>query len=106
MRTGEELSKALETQEFGRPLAIGAVVQDAIDKKELVPLKEFLNAQKSIYAKTWVPTPWQAVSWGLKQLGVIGGEPAEDKLVAGTFVVMANLEVRQRRAVSINMQAY
>jgi len=87
-------------------LAIGAVVQDAIDKKELVPLKEFLNAQKSIYAKTWVPTPWQAVSWGLKQLGVIGGEPAEDKLVAGTFVVMANLEVRQRRAVSINMQAY
>jgi charged multivesicular body protein 7 len=106
LRTGEELSKALETQEFGRPLAIGAVVQDAIDKKELVPLKEFLNAQKSIYAKTWVPTPWQAVSWGLKQLGVIGGEPAEDKLVAGTFVVMANLEVRQRRAVSINMQAY
>lgn len=87
-------------------MAIGAVVQDAIDKKELVPLKEFLNAQKSIYAKTWVPTPWQAVSWGLKQLGVIGGEPAEDKLVAGTFVVMANLEVRQRRAVSINMQAY
>jgi charged multivesicular body protein 7 len=94
LKTGEELSKALQTQEFGRPLAIGAVVHDAIDKKELVPLKEFLNAQKSIYAKNWVPTPWQAVSWGLKQLGVMGGEPTEDKLVAGSFVVMANLEVR------------
>jgi len=94
LKTGEELSKALQTQEFGRPLAIGAVVQDAIDRKELVPLKDFLSTQKSIYAKTWVPTPWQAVSWGLKQLGVMGGEPTEDKLVAGNFVVMANLEVR------------
>lgn len=94
LNTGEELSKALQTQEFGRPLAIGAVIQDAVDKKELVPLKEFLSTQKSIYAKSWVPTPWQAVSWGLRQLGVMGGEPTEDKLVAGSFVVMANLEVR------------
>lgn len=94
LRTGEELSKTLQTQEFGRPLALGAVVQDAVDRKELVPLKEFLDAKKSIYAKTWIPTPWQAVSWGLKQLGVVGGEPAEDRLVAGNFVVMANLEVR------------
>jgi charged multivesicular body protein 7 len=106
LQTGQELSKALQTQEFGRPLAIGAVVQDAIDKKELVPLKEFLNAPKSIYAKNWVPTPWQAVSWGLKQLGVIGGEPTEDRLVAGSFVVMANLEVRQQRALSVDVLSY
>jgi hypothetical protein len=46
------------------------------------------------------------VSWGLKQLGVIGGEPTEDKLVAGSFVVMANLEVRQQRAVSTKLQFY
>jgi charged multivesicular body protein 7 len=74
-------------------------VQDAVDKKELVPLAEFLNAKKSIYAKTWIPTPWQAVSWGLKQLGVMGGESVEDKLVAGNFVVMANVEVRQNAMV-------
>ena len=95
LKTGEELSKSLQTQEFGRPLALGAVVQDAVDKKELVPLAEFLNAKKSIYAKTWIPTPWQAVSWGLKQLGVMGGESVEDRLVAGNFVVMSNVEVRQ-----------
>lgn len=94
MRTGEELSRALQTQEFGRPLALGAVVQDAVDRKEFVPLAEFLNAQKSIYATSWIPTPWQAVRWGLKQLGVVGGESAEDRLVAGSFVVMANVEVR------------
>jgi charged multivesicular body protein 7 len=95
LKTGEELSRSLQTQEFGRPLALGAVLQDAVERKELVPLAEFLNAKKSIYAKTWIPTPWQAVSWGLKQLGVMGGESVEDKLIAGNFVVMANVEVRQ-----------
>lgn len=93
IRTGEELSRSLQTQEFGRPLALGAVVQDAVNKKELVLLSEFLGTKKSIYAKTWLPTPWQAVSWGLKQLGVIGGESEDDKLVAGSFVVVTNLEV-------------
>jgi charged multivesicular body protein 7 len=95
LETGEELSRSLQTQDFGRPLALGAVLQDAVEKKELVPLAEFLNAKKNIYAKTWIPTPWQAVSWGLRQLGVMGGESVEDKLVAGNFVVMANVEVRQ-----------
>ena len=95
LRTGEQLSRSLQTQEFGRPLALGAVLQDAVERKELVPLAEFLNAKKSIYAKTWIPTPWQAVSWGLKQLGVMGGESVEDKLVAGNFVVMVNVEVQR-----------
>ena len=99
LKTGEELSRSLQTQEFGRPLALGAVFQDAVEKKELVPLAEFLNTKKSIYAKTWIPTPWQAVSWGLKQLGVMGGESVEDKLVAGNFVVMANVEVRRSTTV-------
>lgn len=93
LRTSDELARSLQTQEFGRPLALGAVVQDALDRKELVPLKEFLETKKSVYARSWIPTPWQAVSWGLRQLGVTGGESVEDKLVAGSFVVMANLEV-------------
>lgn len=69
------------------------MVDDAVRRKELVPLKDFLDAKTSIYAKSWVPTPWQVVSWGLRQIGVMGGEPAEDRLVAGNFVVMANVEV-------------
>lgn len=68
-------------------------MRDAVQRKELVPLREFLDAKKSIYAKSWVPTPWQVVSWGLRQLGVTGGDSAEDRLVAGNFVVMANVEV-------------
>ena len=93
IHTGEELVRALQTPELGRPLALGAVLEDAIKRKELIPLSEFLDRKESVYAKSWVPTPWQVVSWGLRQLGVLGREGAEDRLVKGNFVVMANVEV-------------
>ena len=93
LHTGEELLRALQTKEYGRPLALGSVIEDAVRKKELVPLEEFLDAKQSVYAKSWLPTPWQVMNWGLRQLGVIGREGAEDKLVTGNFVMMANLEV-------------
>ncbi|KAI7343476.1 hypothetical protein KC354_g15633 [Hortaea werneckii] len=83
LQTGEELARALQTQELGRPLALGSVIDEAVRKKELIPWKEFLEAKESIYAKHWLPTPWQVMSWGLRQLGVIGGESSEDKLVQG-----------------------
>lgn len=94
LQTGEELARALQTPEFGRPLAIGCVVDEAVRRKELIPVREFLDARESVYARHWLPTPWQVVSWGLRQLGVMGGEGAEDRLVRGDFVVMAHVEVR------------
>ncbi|RMZ18441.1 hypothetical protein D0862_00257 [Hortaea werneckii] len=98
LQTGEELARALQTQELGRPLALGSVIDEAVRKKELIPLKEFLEAKESIYAKHWLPTPWQVMSWGLRQLGVIGGDSSEDKLVKGEFVIMANLEATAKAA--------
>lgn len=93
LHCGEQLARALQTQEFGRPLALGAAIQDAVRKKDLIQVKEFLDAKQSVYAKSWIPTPWQIVSWTLRQLRVIGEEVADDKLVAASFVVMANVEV-------------
>ncbi|KAK1076018.1 hypothetical protein LTR33_009319 [Friedmanniomyces endolithicus] len=92
LHTGEELLRGLQTTEFGRPLALGSVLEDAVRKGQLIPVREFLDAKKSVYAKSWVPTPWQVVSWSLRQLGVTGREGVEDRLVKGDFVVMANVE--------------
>lgn len=72
---------------------MGAAIEDAARKKELIQLKEFLDAKKSVYRKSWIPTPWQVLSWGLRQLGLAGNDGVEDKLVAGNFVIMANVEV-------------
>lgn len=91
--SGEELSRALNSQQWGRPLALGAVMQDAVERREFIPLDDFLNATKSVYAKSWIPSPWQVVSWGLKQVGVASLFGASDKLSVGNLVVMANVEV-------------
>ncbi|KAM3424333.1 hypothetical protein BST61_g11130 [Cercospora zeina] len=90
--SGEGLLRALNTQEYGRPLALGAVLEDAVNSKALVPLKEFLERKENLYHKTWLPTPWQVVSWSLRQLGLTGGTGSEDHLVKGSFVVVANVE--------------
>lgn len=88
------MAKALQTQEYGRPLALGAAIEDAARKKEFIQLKEFLDAKQSVYAASWIPTPWQIVSWTLKQLGLVRDGSNNDRLVAADFVIMANVEVR------------
>ncbi|KAF2497075.1 hypothetical protein BU16DRAFT_349006 [Lophium mytilinum] len=92
IRTGDELSRALASNEYGRPMALGVVIGDAVSKKEMVPLNEFLASKTSIYNRSWVPTPRQVISWGLRQLGVIGAPGSQDRLAVGNFVVMANVE--------------
>jgi len=89
--SGNELGTALRHAKYGRPLALGAVIQDAVDKGDLIPIQQFKNAPKSIYSKSWVPSPWQVVNWGLRQMGV-GGSSNTDKLAVGNFVVVANVE--------------
>ncbi|KAK4920571.1 hypothetical protein LTR28_012875, partial [Elasticomyces elasticus] len=93
--TGETLARALQTREWGRPLALGAVVRDAVARGQLVPLAEFLGRSGSLFARRWVPSPGQVVGWALRLLGV-GGEgdgDGEERLDGGNFVVVASVEV-------------
>ena len=95
IQTGEPLLRALELPVLGRPDSLGAVLQDAINQKQLVPANEYLAAKESIYAKSWltIPTPWQVVAWGLKQIGLVN--PATGHTVkVGKLVCVENLEVR------------
>lgn len=93
IQSGEELLRELQTQEFGWPLALGAVLEDAVKRKELIPLREFLDRKDSVYAKSWIPSPLDVVKWGLRQLGMLGdGSSAQDRLVRGEFVVVGNAE--------------
>ncbi|KAF2143626.1 uncharacterized protein K452DRAFT_267860 [Aplosporella prunicola CBS 121167] len=91
---GEPLLRELTSKDFGRPLALGAVLQDAVARREMVPLKEFLAGTTSIYARGgWSISPWGVVTWGLRQLGgVLGAGGATNKLVAGEYVVVPNVE--------------
>jgi len=90
----EALLRALESKQYGRPLALGVVVREAALAKDLVPLPDFLKAKESIYYTSWTSLPWNVVSWGLRQLGLTGGNT--DKLPGGRFVVVANAEAAAR----------
>lgn len=92
LRTDEALLRALDTKQWGRPLALGAVIQDAIAKKEMIPLKEFMVAKSSIYQTSWSLNPQQLVTWSLRQLGLISDGSSEESIPSQTLVLVSNLE--------------
>nr|POE51842.1 uncharacterized protein CFP56_26049 [Quercus suber] len=93
LHSGEELASALQTPEHGRPLAIGTVVDEAVRKHDLIPLKDFLENKQSVYARrSWIPSVWTVGNWVLEKAGILGRESAEDKMVTGDFVILGNVE--------------
>lgn len=91
----ERLVRALESKQFGRPLALGAVFAEALGAKEILPLGEFLSQKQSVYYKPWaIASPWALAAWTLRQLGVADMLQAwrGDKVPTGQFVILANLE--------------
>lgn len=89
LRCDEQLLRALESKQYGRPLALGAVIREALAAKDLIPLREFLDAKESIYRRPW--SVWNLAAWTMKQLGV-ADMLKRDAMPPGQFVVVANLE--------------
>lgn len=84
--------RALESKQFGRPLALGAVLQEALASGEMIPLSQFMRATQSIYYKSWGRIPWAMAGWALKQIGLTCG-PGDSMPKGQTVVVVPNLEV-------------
>ncbi|KAI9783423.1 MAG: hypothetical protein M1816_001397 [Peltula sp. TS41687] len=99
IHTGPELLQALESKEWGRPLALGTVVQECLRKHDLFPRHEFLTRPESIYHRSWAFTPWQIIAWGLRQLGVGAGLHSEEMLAVGSFVLLSNVEELAQKVV-------
>ncbi|USP75967.1 uncharacterized protein yc1106_03241 [Curvularia clavata] len=93
IRAAEELARALQHPQHGKPTCLPAVFHEAVQKKEMIPLKEFLSAKESIYKTSWVPSPWKVLQWSLRQVGVLGQPQAPAKMEVGNFVVLKNVEV-------------
>lgn len=89
----ERLLRGLEYKQFGRPLALGTVVRQAVSEKDLLPLDDFLRAAESIYARPWTGLPKDILSWALQRIWVGNGTTGEDRLPEGNFVVLANVEM-------------
>ncbi|KAJ4368188.1 hypothetical protein N0V83_006544 [Neocucurbitaria cava] len=93
IRTADELARALQHPQYGKPTCLPAVFHEAVQNKEMIPLKDFLNAKESIYKTSWIPSPWKVLRWSLRQVGVLGELKSPDKLEVGNFVVVKNIEI-------------
>jgi charged multivesicular body protein 7 len=83
----------LQHPQYGKPTCLPAVFHEAVQKQEMIPLKDFVNSKESIYKTSWIPSPWKVLQWGLRQVGVLGQPQSPDKLGAGNLVVVKNVEV-------------
>ncbi|KAF2645674.1 hypothetical protein P280DRAFT_486792 [Massarina eburnea CBS 473.64] len=84
-----ELARALQHSEHGTPTCLPAVLQDAMQRKAFVAVKEWQAAQESIYKSRWVPTLREVMQWGA---ALVLGAGASRLLPAGDFVVVKNVE--------------
>ncbi|KAI9037846.1 putative vacuolar sorting protein SNF7 family protein [Aspergillus affinis] len=103
LRADESLLRALETSEWGRPIALGAVLNEAVQNRVMVPLQMYRASSTSLNKPGWnlidptMLSPWNVMSWGLKQLkGVVVGSGSAPHLQAQDLVLVENLKETAR----------
>ncbi|PKX99543.1 putative vacuolar sorting protein SNF7 family protein [Aspergillus novofumigatus IBT 16806] len=109
LRTDDSLLRALEIPEYGRPVALGAVLDEAIRKHTMVPLQVFRASALSLQQRQWriinpgALSPWNVMTWGMKQLRgfVIGSDTPETsaRLQVQELVLVENLKEAANRVV-------
>lgn len=88
----DSLAQALLHPQHGKPTCLPAVFYDAVQKREWIPQDEFWMSKESIYKTSWIPSPLKVLQWGLRQVGILGQPSSPQKLQAGAFVVLKNVE--------------
>ncbi|KAJ5993259.1 hypothetical protein N7451_008983 [Penicillium sp. IBT 35674x] len=100
LRTDESLARDLELPEWGRPVALGAVFDEAMRKRTMIPLSVYKTTPGCLRKSQWrlidpaALSPWNVMSWGVRQLKgfVIGEGESAPKIQVQELVLVENLE--------------
>merc|ERR1711939_1163761 len=63
LQTSDDLINALASPQYGWPSGLGCVLDDAVRTGKMVDLDDFLTSEKSIYSRSWIPSPWSILRW-------------------------------------------
>ncbi|KAK2877211.1 hypothetical protein FQN49_001335 [Arthroderma sp. PD_2] len=94
LRTSNALMADLETREWGRPLSLQCVIDEAIRSGNMISLDVFLSSQTSPFKSGWLrlpspPSLSQVVIWGMKQArGLVIG--ADGDHLSGTGMLQTS----------------
>ncbi|EAU37224.1 conserved hypothetical protein [Aspergillus terreus NIH2624] len=98
LRVDQSLLRDLETAEWGRPVALGAVFDEAVRNRSMVPVQVFRTTPGCLRKPQWnlidpsALSPWNVMSWGMKQLkGAVGFGLDTHALQAQELVLVGNL---------------
>ncbi|CRG83675.1 putative protein C1604,18c [Talaromyces islandicus] len=103
LTTDENLLRNLEIPEWGRPVALASVFNEAIQKRSMVPQEVYKSSSFSLRTSRWridpgVLSPWNVMNWGLKQLkGMVAGSTTT--LRVQTLVLVENLQETSKRVI-------
>ncbi|KAJ6051544.1 uncharacterized protein N7446_006176 [Penicillium canescens] len=101
LRTDESLLRDLESAEWGRPVALGTVFDEAMHKRSMIPLPVYKTTAGLLQKSQWrvidpgVLSPWNVMSWGVRQLkGFVVGLESDSapKLQVQELVLVENLQ--------------
>ncbi|KAI1620114.1 Snf7-domain-containing protein [Exophiala viscosa] len=94
LQASDDLLNALASAQYGRPSGLGSVLDDCVRQGKMVDLHDFLASEKSIYTRSWIPSPWAVLRWSLRQVGIVGTGSYEvnGHLKKGSLVLVPALE--------------
>ncbi|KAF8350578.1 Snf7-domain-containing protein [Amanita rubescens] len=109
LHAGRSLMDTLKVDGVGKPLGLGAVIDELRASKTFIPMSYFLDTKESIYDPGWLPTRIAAyvvgkpLWWTLEQLGIVGEDgfftpghrsqgSYDDKAWWGEYVIVSLVE--------------
>ncbi|KUL83599.1 hypothetical protein ZTR_11287 [Talaromyces verruculosus] len=105
----ENLLHMLESPEWGRPVALASVFDEAIQKRNMVPLEVYKSNNFSLSTSRWrvldpgVLSPWNVMNWSLRQLKglVVGTDNGSGKIRTQTLVLVDNLKEAAKQVLHV-----
>lgn len=88
----DALLRRLESRQYGQPLALGTVVRESVAGHAMFPVQTFLQAQQSVFHRSWSGVPWAVMGWTLRQMGIVDPSRGDDTLPKGQYVLLENVE--------------
>lgn len=93
----DALLRRLESRQYGQPLALGTVVRESVAGHAMFPVQTFLQAQQSVFQRSWSGVPWAVMGWTLLQMGIVDPSRGDDTLPRGQYVLLENVEAATKQ---------
>ncbi|KAL6231132.1 hypothetical protein BDW75DRAFT_51725 [Aspergillus navahoensis] len=113
LHVDEGLLRELESPELGRPVALGAVFENAVWNRTMVPVQLYKASAASLRKPQWglidttALSPWNVMTWWLKQIRgvVVGSGPDAPRLPTQELVLVGNLQEAGEKLVKLVLGA-